>query len=166
MRWHQVWPAVQINPPEAPAVQNCRSLHPHGQSCAQPQPPAAARASVQPRPGALTSSHGRCPPCSFRVADVGTTCCRSAQRRFGRAVRPILSKQASRVYTTSPSISSVDGPYSLKRQAHNATKGAPRRLPLSRFVGLPESRVPPPLPESRAWLPSSCLGLKAASLLT
>jgi hypothetical protein len=34
-----------------------------------------------------------------------------------------LSKQASRVYTTTD-LASVDGPYSLKRQTQNATKGA------------------------------------------
>ncbi|EFN50852.1 hypothetical protein CHLNCDRAFT_141766 [Chlorella variabilis] len=33
------------------------------------------------------------------------------------------SKQASRVYTSSPALTGVDGPYGLKRQAQNATKG-------------------------------------------
>jgi glyoxylase I family protein len=58
---------------------------------------------------------------SFSRLSVNASQARPVQR--GRALSArVLSKQASRVYTTTD-LASVDGPYSLKRQTQNATKG-------------------------------------------
>ncbi|KAL4857574.1 5'-3' exoribonuclease 2 [Chlorella vulgaris] len=60
------------------------------------------------------------PVSSVRAKATQTKSC----NRVGRALcAPIRSKAASRVYSTPPALSTVDGPYSLKRQAQNATKG-------------------------------------------
>lgn len=77
---------------------------------------------------------------------------RRSCNRVGRALcAPIRSKAASRVYSTPPALSTVDGPYSLKRQAQNATKGELNPTTFCRFQPPPsEASLMASMPCTRA----------------